>query len=251
MTVLHGLKQLHLTRWSSVTISKTFLHSNVRVNSRGLTLQKPCKVFAKTRRIPENPRGFQWNPSESLETPCFSLRWIPENPLESARILRSPLESPGIPRNPLESWESLEFVLQYYWKPRTKFSKCRAPRTEASVSQLLLQNKCEKQKYRYRSFICFRNKLKNVMIPIVLMRLIMRIQSILEKLATYQYLISFLYMNLFLYNCFFFYFFDMILFARVNSIISFSFYFCLVFFFFFFLLYSFFTENSYDTDNPP
>ena len=85
------------------------------------------------------------------------------------------------------------------------------------------------------------------MIPIVLMRLITRIQSILEKLATYQYFVSFLYMTLFLYNCFFFSFFDMILFTRANSIISFLIYFCSAFFSLFSFCIHFSTENSYDT----
>ena len=131
--------------------------------------------------------------------------------------------------------------------------------TEASVSPVSVVIICStftskqmwKAKVLVSKFICFRNNLKYVMIPIVLMRLITRIQSILEKLATYQYLISFLYMTLFLYNCFFFSFFDMILFTRANSIISFLLYFRFAFFSLFSFSIHFSTENSYDTNNPP
>ena len=70
----------------------------------------------ETCRIHGSPQGFWRNPTESLGTPCFSLRGIPENPLESLQIFNNPLESPGIHRSSLESWESSGFVPLYIFE---------------------------------------------------------------------------------------------------------------------------------------
>ena len=96
--------------------------------SRGSTLQKPRTLFGETRRIPKKPQGFRQNPTETRESPWSWLHRIHKNPLESPGILRNPQEFLGIPRNPQKSWESSEILLKYFWKPRTKFLKCRAPR---------------------------------------------------------------------------------------------------------------------------
>ena len=60
------------------------------------------------------------------------------NPTESPGFTRNHQGSPGIPRNPkeslinlqepLESQEFLRFLPLYFWKARTNYSKCRAPR---------------------------------------------------------------------------------------------------------------------------
>ena len=104
------------------------ISSCIFLNTRGSTLQKPRTRFGETRRIPKKPQGFRQNPTETRESPWSWLHRIHKNPLESPGILRNPQEFLGIPRNPQKSWESSEIHLKYFWKPRTKFLKCRAPR---------------------------------------------------------------------------------------------------------------------------
>ena len=76
------------------------------------------RILAESPRILRNPMIF--TPQNPQESPG-----IPWNPQASPGILRNPKESPV---NPQESWESLGFLPLYFWKPRTKISKCRAPR---------------------------------------------------------------------------------------------------------------------------
>ena len=136
-------KNLSQYRWNFVkqwiTIKWNWCLKNIELfHPRGSTLQKPRTFFQETRRIPENPQGFQQNPENPHDIDSTKSSRILKNPLESLGIPRNPQESPVNPQNPQESWESSEFIPDKSWKPRTTFLKCRTPRSKLRKSMEVL-----------------------------------------------------------------------------------------------------------------